>query len=271
MLSTVELPTSEIYLTERQGPVLVVTLNRPDSLNAISRQVQDDLARLWPVVAKDPTIRCVIFTGAGRAFSAGADTSDLEAANRPDKKLGVDALNFCPGRNLDIPVIVAINGLCVGGGLNFLADADIAIMAEGAFLTDPHVTMGQVSGPEVLQIAAKVNFMAVSMMALCGSKFRMQADRALRAGLVAEVVPGEQLMDRALEIAQMVSAQSPTAIRKTLKVLRGRARNPIKEELPAAWDAVVSQWGHPDTVEGPKAFMEKRAAEWDTPDLETVG
>jgi enoyl-CoA hydratase/carnithine racemase len=258
--------TPQTFLWEADGGILTVTLNRPDRLNALSSQLQSELAAFWARVRDEPELRCVILTGAGRAFSAGADTADLSSGRRPDATIGVHALDFCPGRVLDVPVIVAINGMCVGGALNFLADADIALAAEDAWFTDPHVTMGQVSGPEALQLAAKASFFAVTQLALSGNRFRMTAERAWQAGLLSEVVASGQLLARAREVATMIAAQSPTAIRATLAIQRRRVREPVAGYLDDAWAAVVRQWGHPDAMEGPAAFIEKRAARWAQPD-----
>jgi enoyl-CoA hydratase/carnithine racemase/ketosteroid isomerase-like protein len=259
------LGTPATFRWERDGALLIVTLDRPDRLNALSRALQLELAEFWPKVQADSGVRCVIVTGAGRAFSAGADIADLTTGTRPRSDIGVNALNFCPGRVLDVPVIVAVNGLCVGGALNFLADADIAIASEQAWFTDPHVSQGQVSGPEMLQLAAKTSFFAVTQMALSGSALRVPADRALAAGLVAEVVPDDQLLERAKEIGNAIAAQSPTAVRATLRILRRRARDPIAAELAEAWAAVVGQWSHPDAAEGPAAFAERRSPRWADP------
>jgi enoyl-CoA hydratase/carnithine racemase/ketosteroid isomerase-like protein len=259
------LGTPATFRWERDGALLIVTLNRPDRLNALSRALQLELAEFWPKVQADSGVRCVIVTGAGRAFSAGADIADLTTGTRPRSDVGVHALDFCPGRCLDVPVIVAVNGLCVGGALNFLSDADIVVASEHAWFTDPHVSQGQVSGPEMLQLAAKTSFFSVTQMALSGSALRVRADRALAAGLVAEVVPHDRLLERAKEIGNEIAAQSPTAVRATLRILRRRARGPIAAELDQAWAAVVDQWSHPDAMEGPAAFAERRAPRWADP------
>src|ERR1700722_14621536 len=119
--------TPQTFLWEADGGILSVTLTRPDRLNALSSPLQSELAAFWAQVRDEPELRCVIVTGAGRAFSAGADTADLSSGSRPDATIGVHAVRFFPGGGLGGPVIVAINGMCVGGALNFLADADIAL------------------------------------------------------------------------------------------------------------------------------------------------
>jgi enoyl-CoA hydratase/carnithine racemase len=251
---------------EREGAILVVKLNRPDRLNALSRTLQDEMAVLWRRVKTDPSVRVVVLTGAGRAFSAGADTSDLTSATRPDATKGTHALDFSPARVLDVPVIVAVNGLCIGGALNFVADADIVLAAESAWFTDPHVTQGQVSGPEAIKLAAKASPYVVTQLALCGGALRLTAREASAAGLIGEVVADELLLDRAREIAAMIAAQSPTAVRKTLAGLRRVVREAIDAHVERGWNEVVAQWSHPDALEGPRAFVDKREPRWAAPE-----
>jgi enoyl-CoA hydratase/carnithine racemase len=95
----------------------------------------------------------------------------------------------------------------------------------------------------------------------------MSAQGALAANLVSEVVPAAELMPRAAAVARMIAAQSPTAVRETLRILRRRAREPVEAELRDAWAAVIRQWSHPDAIEGPRAFAEKRPARWQEHDV----
>jgi enoyl-CoA hydratase/carnithine racemase len=243
-----------------QGGVLTVTLSRPDRLNAISHRNRDELTRFWIHWRGAAALRCVVLTGAGRAFCAGADMHDLVAQAQPSADIGV-ALGFLPGRTLEVPVIAAVNGLCVGGGLCFVADADMVIAAEEAWFSATHVSMGQV-GSVNLELAARASVAAVAPSALSGAASRITASTALRRGLVSEVVPSGQLLSRAGQLARMIAAQSPQAVRATLRILRTRAREPIERELADAWQAVVALWSHPDAEEGPRAHAEGRRPDW---------
>lgn len=243
-----------------QSGVLTVTLSRPDRLNAISHRNRDELTRFWAHWRGAAALRCVVLTGAGRAFCAGADMHDLAAQAHPSADIAV-ALGFLPGRTLEVPVIAAVNGLCVGGGLCFVADADITIAAEEAWFSATHVSMGQV-GSVNLELAARASVAAVAPSALSGAASRITAGAALRRGLVSEVVPSGELLSRAGELARMIAAQSPEAVRATLRILRARVREPIEAELGDAWRAVVALWSHPDAAEGPKAHAEGRRPDW---------
>jgi enoyl-CoA hydratase/carnithine racemase len=243
-----------------QGGVLTVTLNRPDRLNAISHRNRDELTRFWAHWRDDAGLRCVVLTGAGRAFCAGADVHDLAAQAHPSADIAV-ALGFLPGRTLEVPVIAAVNGLCVGGGLCFVADADITVAAQEAWFSATHVSMGQV-GSVGLELAARASVAAVVPSALSGAAGRIPAAVALSRGLISEVVPAGELLSRAGELARMIAAQSPGAVRATLRVLRTRAREPIERELDDAWRTVVALWSHPDATEGPRAHAEGRRPRW---------
>jgi len=243
-----------------QGGVLTVTLSRPDRLNAISHRNRGELTRFWAHWRGAAALRCVVLTGAGRAFCAGADMHDLVARAQPAADIAV-ALGFLPGRTLKVPVIAAVNGLCVGGGLCFVADADITFAAEEAWFSATHVSMGQV-GSVNLELAARASVAAVAPSALSGAASRITASTALRRGLISEVVPSGQLLSRAGQLARMIAAQSPQAVLTTLRILRARAREPIERELADAWQAVVALWSYPDATEGPGAHAEGRRPDW---------
>lgn len=254
---------AEVLVQNEADGVLLVTLNRPERLNALSHGLRDELRAVWAARSSDPDLRCVVVTGAGRAFCAGADVEELSAPTPPPGgETPETALSFLPARVLDVPVIAAINGLCVGGGLQFLADADFAIASEAAWFSDPHVTMGQVSAVEHLRLVAKLPSSQIVQLMLLGSSYRMTAEQAKAAHLVTEVVPAAQLVARALELAHGVAAQSPTAIRTSLAFIRDFLRRQVAEDVEAAWKAVELQRLHPDAAEGPRAYAEKRPPRW---------
>nr|WP_274636946.1 enoyl-CoA hydratase/isomerase family protein [Microbacterium bovistercoris] len=257
-------PESEL-LTERVATALVVTLNRPHRANALSGSLMQQLRILWSEVARDPSIRSVILTGAGSAFCGGADMA-LLASDRTE--VGADAaeeLSFVPGPRLDVPVIVAVNGSCAGGGLHFVADADICIASENATFIDPHVSVGQVSGLEPLELVLRMRRDAAVRMALLGRTEVLDAHRALACGLVSEVVAPSELRDTALGLAERIATGSPAAIRATRASIRDLEADMLRTHLDAGWRRVQEHWAHPDSKEGPAAFSEKRAPRWELP------
>lgn len=241
--------------------VLIVTLNRPHRLNAFDSRMRNELEALWREVRNNRSLRCVIITGAGRGFCSGADVEDLAGARQGRGDLAAE-LAFLPGAHVDVPVIAAVNGVCAGGGLHFVADADIVIAGEAAVFTDPHVSVGQVSGIEPASLLTRIRYEDAARLALLGAAYRMDAALALRTGLVGEVVPDAQLASRAREIATQIVAASPAAVAATRRVLRQARAAMLQGTMEAGWAAVQAHWAHPDSREGPQAFMTRREPRW---------
>ncbi len=252
----------ETLLVERDEGVLVVTLNRPDALNALDVTLMRELRELW--AADLPAgVRCVVLTGAGRGFCAGADMSLLESDRADAGRSAAEELAFLPGDRVEVPVIVAVNGACAGGGLHFVADADIAIAAERASFVDPHVSVGQVTALEPLTLRLQMRPDVLTRMALLGRHERLGAAAAREAGLVSEVVAGEALLERARELAGQVAGNSPAAVARSRRVLRQLERDLVGEQrLEAGWAEIRAHWEHPDSKEGPAAFLARRPPNW---------
>ncbi|MCR2783408.1 MULTISPECIES: enoyl-CoA hydratase/isomerase family protein [unclassified Microbacterium] len=253
---------SEVVDLRIEDRIALVTLNRPASANALDEQLIRDLGELWRTLAADRGIRCIVLTGAGRHFCAGADVSML-ASDRTE--VGRDAdeeLSFLPGRVVDVPVIVAVNGTCAGGGLHFVADADIVIAADGARFIDSHVSVGQVSGIEPVELMTLMRRDRAVRMALLGRHEIVDAATALDSGLVSEVLAAEDLLEHALDLAHKVCSGSPTAVRHTRRVIRAYLADSVRSYRDLGWELVQRHWAHPDSKEGPAAFQEKREPHW---------
>jgi enoyl-CoA hydratase/carnithine racemase len=219
--------------------------------------VSDDI-----VVGDDTVVRCIVVTGAGDAFCAGADVADLAEMTGPSAS---GRIEFCPAVVVAVPVVVAVNGLCVGAGLRFVADADIVLAAESAWFSDPHVSLGQLGLPVALALAEKASATAVAQLFLSGRSHRLSSAAAHAAGIVSEVVADGVLAQRAAQVAAEVAAQSPAAVRQTVAALRRRHRLALGAQLDEAWAAVVAQRGHPEAIEGLAAALEHRPPTWDWP------
>jgi E-phenylitaconyl-CoA hydratase len=211
---------------------------------------------------------CAILTGAGeRAFCTGWDITSTASgdsqrfanAKRQDAPYGqITAIqNHCWK-----PVITAVNGMCVGGGLHFVADGDIVIAAESATFFDTHCEVGLVSALEPVSLARKIPLDAVLRMALLGSAERMSAARAREVGLVGEVVPATSLMTRARELAAIVARYSPTALARTKRAIWASLEHGIEAGLDVAHEILDEHASHPDMIEGTRAFLEKRKPSW---------
>jgi enoyl-CoA hydratase/carnithine racemase len=247
---------------ERHGHILEVTLNRPERRNALDDTLIGELRDLWNDTARMSGVRCVVLTGAEPGFCSGADMS-LLSRDRSDAPVDVrEELSFLPGAQVTCPVITAVNGVCAGGGLHFVADADIVIASDNATFLDPHVSVGQVSALEPIGLFLRASPAAVTRMALIGSPERLNAQAAFNAGLVSEVVPAAGLRDRALELADLIAKNSPAAVAATRHAIRSLDESLLAGAFQDGWDAIRAHWNHPDADEGPQAFIEKREPRW---------
>lgn len=246
-----------------EGRILLVILDRPDRLNAVDATMIRELTALWGALARPPRLlRCVVVTGAGRGFCAGADAQLLESDRTEAGATSREELAFLPRHRIEVPVVVAVNGVCAGGGLHFVADGDIVIASDAASFLDPHVSMGQVSALEPVTLSPRVRFDVISRMVLLGRAERLDSEAARAAGLVSEVVPADRLLDRALELARTVAANSPSAVRRSRRVLVDLEETLLRAVMDRGWDSVREQWSHPDASEGPTAFLERRSPVW---------
>jgi len=255
---------------EVRDRVATLTLNRPERLNAMNQQMKDDLRAAWQRVKDDPEIWVAIITGAGRGFSSGADVQSLDAGGftKIDRwrelcmHEGIRLLPTPRRMHVHKPVIAAVNGVAAGVSLDQVTESDIPIASDKAYFVDPHVSIGLVSSHEMVNMARRVPVAACLRMALLGSQEKMSAQRAYEIGLVTEVVPHDQLMERANELAHMLLKNAPLAVWGTkMGILRGLGL-PIEqaEEIAAGYLEVVEQ--SDDHKEGPRAFVEKRKPEW---------
>jgi len=259
----------ETILFEVSEHIAVITLNRPERLNAFNQKMSNELKDAWEQVKRDPDIRCAIVTAVGeKAFCTGADMTgyieegDFQMTFEPNPE--PDFLTMTAIQNQCWkPVITAVNGMIVGGGLHFIGGSDITICSETATFFDTHVAVGKVSGLESVELLRKMPFEAVMKLALLGGSERMSAAEALEVGLVSEVVPADELMARARQLAGYIAAHSPAAVSRTKQALWQSLDCGLEEGLKKTWKIICEHNWHPDNEEGPLAKYEKRAPNWE--------
>jgi len=199
--------------------VATVTLNRPDRLNAFNQTMCDEFSDVWQRVRTDDNVHVVVLRAAGdRAFCTGIDVRepydvDTNVWSQED-----------PGRQLSPkqnrvwkPVVAAVHGMAAGGAFYWLNESDIIICSDDATFFDPHVSYGMVAGFETVHLLQKVPFGEMLRIALLGGSERMSAERAHQIGLVSEIAPAEELMDRAMWVAQTIASAPALAIQGTLR------------------------------------------------------
>ncbi len=209
----------------RSGPVGWLVFNRPDAANAMDATMLAELETAWLELDADPAVRVIVNTGEGRAFQTGLDVVQLarqpDALREQSRRTKRAELRLTAWHNgVSKPVIAAVNGVCAGGGLHFIADADIVIASSNASFLDPHVSIGQVSAYETIGLARKIAFEPVLRMALIGRHERLSAQRAYEIGMLSEVVdPPEGLRERAQALAESIADHEPAELARRKRAL----------------------------------------------------
>ena len=247
---------------EKKGRIAYITLNRPERLNALGAELSAELREAEADFARDPELWVAIYTGTGRAFSAGADLRD--AAERGRQTGSVRAARGAGGVRTVIeswkPTIAAINGICYGGGLERAMGCDIRICSENATFAMAEVKRGVSPGTGLHDLARLIGMGDALWMLLSGDP--IDAREALRVRLVNRVVPPEELMPTATRMAEIICENSPFAVRNIKQVAKLSVEMPrdYAQSLGQAWSDRV--WSSEDAREGVAAFAEGRKPVW---------
>jgi enoyl-CoA hydratase len=244
-----------------QGPVMLVQLNRPGKLNALTREMMDGLVEAFTRAGSEPSVRAVVLTGAGsRAFCAGTDIEELARLDSEDGALAARrGQEVCAAvENCGVPVIAALNGLAAGGGCELALACHLRVAAGHVSFSLPEIALGLIPayggtqrGPRLLGRAVALELM------LAGSE--MSAERALRLGLVNSIVKPEELLKEALALADKISRQAPLAIRACLSAVTRGLDLPLAEGLALEAELFGQLFATEDVREGTRAFLEKCA------------
>ena len=250
--------------------VATITLDRPQRGNALTPAMQPIMQQIWSEVRDSDAIRVAIVMASGeKHFCTGFDVSEAESDEAADSVFVdgplEDAVHWSPYQNqVWKPVITCVNGLCVGGGLHLVVDADIVIASENAAFMDTHVNVGMVGALENIGLAKRLPLGSALRMTLMGRHYRMPAQRAYELGLVDELVatPAD-LRATAEQMAALIKDNSPAATARSKKAIWGSLEKGYTESLEDGWELIKEHWKHPDFKEGPRAFGEKRTPKWD--------
>ncbi|MFA5884107.1 MAG: enoyl-CoA hydratase/isomerase family protein [Acidimicrobiia bacterium] len=252
----------------RDGHVGWLVFDRPDAGNALDATMFRELEQAWLELDADPEVRVIVNTGNGAAFQTGLDVvqvaKDKDALRTVSRQTRDFELRFTSWQvGVRKPVIAAVNGICAGGGLHFVADSDIVIASSTATFTDPHVSIGQVSAFETIALIRRSPMESILRMAFTGRHERMPAARAYQLGIISQVVDRpEDLRAEAGALAEKIARNSPTAMAVTKKALWEALERDLTDACAAGAKDLAIMWGHPDQEEGPAAFAEKRAPAW---------
>jgi enoyl-CoA hydratase len=260
-------------LVEKDGPVLILTMNRPHRRNALVPDMLVRMADAWQMADEDDSIRCVILTGAGaEAYCSGGDLSDgwmsgevTEEAKRIQERLKEDPA--ITGRGLLLtywctkPIIAAVNGQCMGGGCEMLQATDIRIAEEHATFAVPEVKRGLIAGAgSTMRLKRQIPYAVAMDMLLTGRV--LTAEEALRWGLVSHLVPSGQSLAKAREIAEVLCANGPLAVAAAKRSVIETGWLPESEAQRIEISHVVPVMRSEDAKEGMRAFAEKRTPQF---------
>ena len=249
----------ETLLVERRSQVAYVTLNRPDALNALNTTLRQDLQLFFTDVEYDPDVRVVVITGAGRAFCAGADIKEWkEPGSVVEDREERRRLNFWGAMSrCGCPIIAAINGFALGGGCELAMCCDIRIASDRAQLGLTEVTLGIIPGGGGTQRLPRLIGRGKALELILTGR-RVEAQEALRLGLVEQVVPHEQLMAAVEDLAQTIISRAPLAVKYAKEAIVRGLELPLDEGLNVEAELSILLRATEDRMEGARAFKEKR-------------
>ena len=244
---------------ERQGHVALITIDRPEALNALNSQVLTDLDQVLDQVEADEELYVAVLTGAGRSFVAGADIAEMKDFTSSDgKRFGVHGGSvFLKLENLSKPVIAAVNGFALGGGCELSMACDIRLASEKAKFGQPEVGLGITPGFGGTQRLPRIVGVSKAMELILTAKV-IKADEAKAIGLVSEVYPPEELLPKAMELAEAICANAQIAVRESKRCIRMGLQADIHTGCAFEAEAFGVTCGTADKDEGMGAFLEKR-------------
>ncbi|WP_433722570.1 crotonase/enoyl-CoA hydratase family protein [Nocardia sp. CA-129566] len=249
----------------REGHIAIITLNRPEAMNAVNAALSIAVGAALEELAADRELRAGVITGAGRAFCAGADLEELARGNgihdpqHPEYGFAGLVQHF-----VDKPLIAAVNGFALGGGTEIVLACDLAVMSAEAHLGLPEVTRGLFAAAGgVLRLPRQIPPKIAHEMVLTGTP--IDAAAAAHWGLVNRVVPADRVLPAAVELAETIAANAPLSVRASKRIMHR------VNEFGSEWDTPIWQMSFreaapiftsEDALEGPRAFAEKRAPQW---------
>ncbi len=252
-------------LVDKDGPVAVVTLNRPSVLNALDRRLLAELSFAMLELGNNVDVRAIVLTGAGeKAFAAGADIGELAAlesasAGAEQARLGQNITRQI--ERLRVQVIVAVNGFALGGGCELAMAGDFRIASENAKFGQPEVNLGLIPGYGGSQRTTRLVGKGMAAY-LCLTGEMIDAQEALRVGLVQKVVPLAELLPTAKKLAMTIAAKAPLAIAACKRAIHGGAHLSIDDALELEALEFGALVDTADIKEGTSAFLEKRKPQW---------
>ena len=246
-----------LVLVERGDPIAVVLLNRPESLNALSDELMDQLVARLGELDREEAVRCIVLGGNERAFAAGADIGELASSSAIDLYYQRRVERWDAIRGLWTPLVAAVSGFCLGGGCELAMSCDLIVASETSQFGQPETSLGIIPGAGGTQRLTRAVGKALAMDVILSGR-RLNADEALRAGLVARVVARESWLEEAKRVARDIAAKGPVATRLAKESVDRAYETMLQAGLEAERRALYLAFASEDAKEGLTSFTEKR-------------
>jgi enoyl-CoA hydratase len=250
-----------LVLVERDGPVAVVLLNRPEALNALSDELMDELVATLSELDRDEAVRCIVLGGSERAFAAGADIGELASSSAIDLYYQRRVERWDAIRSLWTPLVAAVSGFCLGGGCELAMSCDLIVASETAQFGQPETSLGIIPGAGGTQRLPRAVGKALAMDVILSGR-RLTAQEALAAGLVSRVVAREAWLEEPERVAQEIAAKGPVATRLAKESVNRAYETTLQAGLEAERRALYLSFASEDAKEGLTAFTQKREPEF---------
>jgi len=247
-------------LLEREEPIAVVRLNRPEALNALSNQLMSELVGALENLDDDEAVRCIVIAGDEKAFASGADIGELSDSTALELYFGGRIDKWDAIRSVRTPIVAAVSGYCLGGGCELAMACDLIVASETAQFGQPETNLGVLPGAGGTQRMTRAIGKSKAMDVILTGRF-LTAREAEAAGLVARVVAAEAWLEEAKRVAQAIATKSPIGVRLAKEAVNQAFETNLRAGLDAERKAFHLALSSEDAQEGMKAFLEKRKPE----------
>ncbi|MGZ9223713.1 MAG: enoyl-CoA hydratase-related protein [Anaerolineales bacterium] len=253
--------TYEMILSDIRGRVGLVTLNRPQAMNALNNQLMRELMDALETFDKNDSIGAIVITGNEKAFAAGADIKEMADKSIQEMMDKDHIAVFGRIRTIRKPVIAAVSGWVLGGGCEVALSCDMIIASESTKFGQPEINIGVIPGAGGTQRLARTVGKAIAMEMILNDR-RLTAQEAYQFGMVNRVVPVESYLDEALKLAEEIASRAPVAVRAAKKMINQAYERTLSEGLAVEKQEFYNLFATEDQREGMRAFVEKRQPDW---------
>jgi enoyl-CoA hydratase len=251
----------EMILTETRGCVGLITLNRPQAMNALNNQLMTEVMDALDTFDKDDGIGAMVITGSEKAFAAGADIKEMEGKSAQEMMTGDHVGVFDRIRSIEKPVIAAVSGWALGGGCEMAMSCDMIVASESAKFGQPEISIGVIPGAGGTQRLTHAVGKTIAMEMVLNDR-KLTAQEALHHGLVNRVFPVSDYLNEALKLAEEIASRAPLAVRAAKKMINASFESSLTDGLAGEKQAFYNLFNTEDQKEGMQAFVEKRKPEW---------